>query len=204
MVLFYFGSFNPITSAHISLAKNAMNLTNADKVIFIPASSYYLKKHKDKSLKDNIRIELLNILKNNNNWMEVSDIEIKKDCLSYTYESLKELSNLGYSGRLLLGSDNLLALENKWKYVSEICKEFGIICMQRGHMNVEKIINESNYLSKLKNYIQIINYDNKYQKTSATNIRIALYKKQYDKIEELLPSEVLNYLKELNNEEIFL
>ena len=39
-----FGSFNPLTNAHISMLKSAVELLNADKGFFICTNGQYLKR----------------------------------------------------------------------------------------------------------------------------------------------------------------
>lgn len=195
MNLFFFGSFNPISIAHYNLAKFALKKTKSNKVIFVPCSNKYLLDNKNDIYSPSIRLELINLVKVNNPWMEVSDIEINANEEIRTYNSLLKLKELGYSGKLLLGADNLKLLETKWKYVENICKEFGIVCLERNNSNIKKYIKNDKYLNSLSKYIKVINGPKEMQKISSTQIRDYLKKKDFEKVKEYLPIEVYNYFR---------
>ena len=195
MDLFFFGSFNPISIAHLNLAKYALKKTKSSKVIFIPCSNKYLVDNKNEIFSPSVRLELLNLVKKNNPWMEISDIEINDIEKVRTYDSLLKLKELGYSGKLLLGADNLRQLETIWKYVDNICKEFGIVCLERNNSKIKKYIKNDKYLSNISKYIKVIKGPKSLQDISSTEIRKLINKKDYLKLKQFVPIEVYNYFR---------
>ena len=101
------GSFNPITKAHINLAKYVLNSTlNINEVWLLPCySSYY-----NKNLVDSIhRINMCNLATENepNYNIKISDFEIKNKIKGSTADVLKELyKNYDHNFKFIIGMDN--------------------------------------------------------------------------------------------------
>lgn len=195
MVLFFFGSFNPISIAHLKLAKYSLDLLKYEKVVFIPCPNQYIIDTNREVFQSKIRLELLNLVKENNPWMEISGIEINSNKSIRTYDSLLKLKQTGYNGKLLLGSDNVIQLEKVWKNVDKICKEFGIVCLERNNMDISEYIKKDKYLSTLSNYIEVIKGPKELQNVSSTEIRKLIKEKNYSKLKLLVPDEVYNYFR---------
>lgn len=185
-LLFYGGAFNPVTKAHIDLAYYALKKTNFDKVLFVPSKCKYIStiEGKDFVFEDAFRKSLLLKCAYHNDWMLVSDYELKLDKQPRTYQSLTHFKNQGHTLKLLIGSDWLLKLKSDWKHVDNIAKEFGFVCMARNKDNIKKIINDNDYLSSLKDYILTLQTPPDYQNISSSKIR-HLYKEIKEKTEEI-------------------
>ena len=82
------GTFNPIHLGHLILAEEAREKLKLDRIIFVPT---HLPPHKDNSdiafTQDRYRMIKLAIRPNK--YFSVSDIEIKRDGLSYTIDTIK-------------------------------------------------------------------------------------------------------------------
>lgn len=200
--LVFGGAFNPPTNAHIQLAEFAKNKTNSDVVIFVPSKMTYIKdeQKKDFAFSDKMRLEMLNEIAKNRDWMIVSDYEIKLDQQPRTYFTLKHLKEQGYSCKLLFGSDKLSELETGWKHVDAICKEFGIVCLERNHDNCNQIVLQSSFLSQYRSMIQIIETPNDFQMISSTLVRKYFMEQNYSEIESFVPTE-LNGLRNIERKE---
>ena len=86
------GTFNPIHRAHIRIAEFVVNKYNFDKFIFIPA---YNPPHKDSRNDYSFhRLEMVKRAVLNESKFEVSDIEYKRQGVSYTYLTICELYKL--------------------------------------------------------------------------------------------------------------
>lgn len=82
------GSFNPIHYGHLILAETARCNFNLDRIIFIPAGK---PPHKpDIPLaEDKQRLQMIKIAISGNPAFGVSDYEIRKRGMSYTYDTIK-------------------------------------------------------------------------------------------------------------------
>jgi nicotinate-nucleotide adenylyltransferase len=109
------GTFDPPHIGHLILAQAAYDNLNLQKVLFIPASRQPHKQHKLISSKE-IRRAMLQLALDGDIRFEVSDIELAKSGLSYTYETLGILKLLYPDDRLVLiiGGDNIADIET-WK-----------------------------------------------------------------------------------------
>ena len=113
-ILLFGGSFDPIHIGHIEAAKKAIEKLNIDKVIFIPTNQTPLKSNNlVASNKDRYNMILRSI--KDNKKLDVSDYEIKKYDVSYTYNTVKHFKQI-YKGDdlyFLIGTDRVKDLE-KW------------------------------------------------------------------------------------------
>ena len=116
------GTFDPIHLAHTNIAKEAKEKLDLDKVIFIPAGSQPLKLDK-KVTKASLRFNMVKKAIEGFKGFEVSDYEIKKQGLSYTFETLEHFHKEEEKLYFITGADCLLDLE-KWgnvKRIFELC-----------------------------------------------------------------------------------
>ena len=196
--LVYGGAFNPPTIAHIELADFARKAAGFDKVIFVPSKMRYITddQKKDFAFDDETRLAMLRECAKAHEWMEVSDYEIKAAEQPRTYTTMQYLKEQGYECRLLFGSDKLPELAGGWKFIDEICTQFGICCMVRNNEPVEKMIAEDPYLSTISQYIEIIHTPSDYQDVSSSKVR-ALYTQIRDlekQMNTMVPEEIRHYL----------
>ena len=199
------GAFNPPTIAHISLAHYAMKAAGAEKAIFIPSKMHYVldEQKKDFAFTDEERLEMLERIAFNREWMDVCPYEIQADHQPRTYETLSRIREDGYEVKLVFGSDKLKELQHGWKYVDKICKEFGIICFSRGDDKASNIIRDDPYLHSLSDFITCIKTPERFRNISSTKAR-GLYitlkdnpddKRAAQELRKILPEE-LDGLKE--------
>ena len=91
----YQGTFNPIHSAHIAVAKFVYDNFDFDKIIFIPA---FKPPHKTNFSYDgesaSHRLNMVNIAIESFPYFESSEIEYKRNEPSYTYYTIKELYDI--------------------------------------------------------------------------------------------------------------
>ena len=123
------GTFNPVHKGHEIAAVEFYNRFELNKLIIIPANTppHKFIGEKVSALQ---RFEMCEIgfekyRRDYNYNIEVSDIEIKKDGVSYTYDTVKTLREIYPGGEIyfLAGSDMFLYLEHWHKYreLLEIC-----------------------------------------------------------------------------------
>ena len=197
-VLAFFGAFNPPTVAHVELARFAMEQTGREGVVFVPSKSVYIRgeQGKDFAYGDRKRLEMLRRAAETRPWMAVSDIEVNAEAQPRTYETLCRLRDAGHRPALLLGSDKLGELETGWRYVEEIAREFGFVCMSRGTDECARMLREDAYLATLAPHIQIVETPAALREVSSTAVRQKLseIRALRREVAALVPEEVLPLL----------
>ena len=193
-VLAFFGAFNPPTRAHLELADFARRKTGAGGVIFVPSRTDYIRNDqgKDSAFSNEARLEMLNTLAESRPWMLVSGWELQQETQPRSYITLCHLREEGYAPSLLLGSDNLRQLSSGWKYVPEIAREFGIVCLARSVDSCESIIRESPLLTSLSDCITVLETPDEWKEISSSAVREALRRPQDpDTLARMIPGEII-------------
>ena len=109
------GSFDPIHTGHLLLADYAAEAGNLSRVVFIPAWVSPFKVGSGTSGASD-RYNMVKAAVAEDPRFEVSDIEIKREGVSYTIDTLRQLSSLwGPEKRicLIMGADAFLSIE-RW------------------------------------------------------------------------------------------
>lgn len=199
-VLAFFGAFNPPTRAHLELADFARRETGADGVIFVPSRTDYIRNNqgKDSAFSNEARLEMLNTLAEKRPWMLVSGWELQQETQPRSYVTLCRLREEGYAPSLLLGSDNLRQLSSGWKYVPEIAREFGIVCLARSVDSCESIIRESPLLTSLSDCITVLETPDEWKEVSSSAVREALRRPQDpDTLARMIPKEIIYLIRNI-------
>src|SRR3712207_4494508 len=92
------GTFDPIHLAHLKLAESAVEELGLDKLVFMPNSVSPFKLDNDISSAAH-RCNMVELAIQNNPKLAMTMYEIEKEGVSYTYETLVELSKL-YEAKL--------------------------------------------------------------------------------------------------------
>ena len=192
--LAFFGAFNPPTTAHLELARYALEQTGRESVVFVPSRSAYIREEqgKDYAYSDRARLAMLRAAREKRPWMAVTDYELTLDHQPRSYETLCRLKEEGYEAALLMGSDKLAELETGWKYVREIAEEFGIVCMERAEDDCGEIIRNSAFLTELMPYITVLKTPEETKNISSTQVRELITRGETP--EGLVPGEILELL----------
>lgn len=188
------GTFNPIHNGHLALGESAYRQLGLNKVIFISSGISYLKKDIIMPSKQH-RYEMTCLACSNYPYFISSDIEVKKEGNSYTFETLSELKEIYDDSEFyfICGADTLFSLET-WKNPDIIFTLATIVVAVRDELvteDLQKKINELN--SKYKASVIILSF-NKID-ISSTYIRKKI--SNNEDVSDLLPEEVYNYI--LNN-----
>lgn len=189
------GAFNPPTIAHIDLAKHVLDTLHYDFVIFVPSKSVYIQNEqkKDFVFSQEERFAMLQAIAKENPWMIVSDYELQASSQPRTYTTLCYLKTQGYDCKWLMGSDKLEELSSVWKYVDELMREFGIVCVERNGDDVQKMVDSNPFLSKYQSCIQIVKSIEKYQNVSSTLVRKCLQQGDQS-IAQWIPAQIRKML----------
>ena len=201
------GTFNPVHKGHEITAVEFYDKFDLDKLIIIPAN---MPPHKiiDEKVSALQRFEMCELCfekyrrENNYNYkIEVSDIEIKKDGVSYTYDTIKTLRKIYPDDIIyfLAGSDMFLYLENWYKYkkLLEMC--VFVIAFRNNNDNdfeQKKVLTLQNNLINQGYKIELLK--NSPFEISSTELREKLKSGGFDStdLKKYISPEVLNYIKE--------
>lgn len=164
-IAIYGGSFNPMHRGHEQIVEYILKNLDMDKIIIVPVG---IPSHRENNLEQSdTRLKICREIFKNNSKIEVSDIEIKSDGKSYTYDTLIKLIEVyGKNNEFfeLIGEDSLKNFKT-WKNYKELLKICKLIVFRRNDDENKEIDKEF-----LKNS-NIIILKNEYYNYSSTEIR---------------------------------
>ena len=164
-IAIYGGSFNPMHIGHEKIVDYVLKNLDMDKIIIIPVG---IPSHRENNLEQsNTRLKICREIFKNNKKVEVSDIEIKSERKSYTYDTLLKLIKIyGKDNEFfeIIGEDSLKNLKT-WKNYKELLNLCKFIVFRRKD---DKNIEIDNEFLNNKN---IIILENEYYNISSTEIR---------------------------------
>lgn len=118
----YGGAFNPVHKEHINIALAAKAALGLDRLIVIPT---YISPHKsgDMSAKGKDRLEMCRLAFAGYSGVEVSDYELKRGGISYSYVTCRHFKKLYPEDELyfIIGADSLQGFYS-WRNPEEILK----------------------------------------------------------------------------------
>jgi nicotinate-nucleotide adenylyltransferase len=122
----YFGSFNPVHTAHLIIANHFLNETEIEKIWFV-VSPHNPFKQTNNLLNEYHRLHLVRIATEDDNRIKASDIEFNLPKPSYTVTTLAYLSEKypEHEFSIIMGSDSFQNL-HKWKNYEVIVKNYPI------------------------------------------------------------------------------
>ena len=129
----YGGTFNPVHIGHIRAAKHAIEALKLDKLLLIPNRTTPCKQKTADMISSRHRLAMLHIAASGCEKMEVSDMELTREGISYTYLTLRQL-RLEYPDAqfvLLMGSDMFQSIHH-WKNADEILHHAQLAVFCRG------------------------------------------------------------------------
>lgn len=145
-IAIYGGAFNPVHIGHVEIVKNLNRNYNFDKILVIP-SKFSPHKSNEVLASDEHRMNMCKLAFDKINNCEVSDIEIRRNKISYTIDTLTELKTIYPFDDFyfICGSDMFLSLL-KWRKPEEIFRLTSILAFRRNNESVEAM---NNYKQKL-------------------------------------------------------
>ena len=123
------GTFDPPHIGHLLIAQTVFESENFERLIFVPANISPAKKNGDSSPPEE-RSKMLEIALINNPNFEISDLEINREGISYTVDTIREfVDKLKLDKKdlfFLMGSDTLKSFHT-WKDPEKILNLCNII-----------------------------------------------------------------------------
>ena len=132
------GSFNPIHTGHIALAKSLCEKACLDEVWFMVSPMNPFKKTATDLLDDQLRLEMVEKALEHEPQLKACDYEFRLPKASYTWHTLQCLSNEhpDTSFTLIIGADNWHVF-NQWAHYQEILQKYAIIIYPRQHTAID-------------------------------------------------------------------
>jgi nicotinate-nucleotide adenylyltransferase len=125
----YGGSFDPIHNGHLITAQAVKEMRELDRIIFVPS---YISPHKQDVETSDIehRVNMLQLAIKPIPYFEVSDVEINRKMVSYTVDTLRELSERYKHIELIIGYDNIFKFHT-WRQPDEIIRLAKLVVLRR-------------------------------------------------------------------------
>ena len=188
------GTFDPIHNGHLSIAYEALNYLELDEIIFMPSGNPPHKLNFDK-VDANIRYELIEMAIRSEEHFVVSDYEIERKEISYTYITVEhfkmlEPNTLWY---FITGVDCLMELDT-WKNTDKIFNCCTLAVFNRPGFNMNSILKEKDKNEKIYGK-EIIFIDLPLLDISSREIKKKI--KEGKRVDYLMPQGVANTIIEL-------
>ena len=189
----YGGTFNPPHTGHLQAAKKAVEVLELDLLLMIPDR---IAPHKDipaGSPTPEQRLEMLRIAVAGEEKIQPSDIELQREGVSYTYQTLEALKEQYPEDELILlmGTDMFLTLE-AWKEPERICELASLGVFYRGEKGEkETILAQKEALEAKGAKVSLV--ENEIINISSTQLRRLL---AFQAADAFLPAGVGDYIRE--------
>ena len=134
------GSFNPIHTGHIALAKSLCEKAGLDEVWFMVSPMNPFKQTATDLLEDNLRLELVKKALENEPQLKACGYEFQLPKPSYTWHTLQALSKdfPDITFTLLIGGDNWAAFD-KWYHHDDILAHYPIVVYPRQGSDIGEV-----------------------------------------------------------------
>lgn len=134
------GSFNPIHTGHIALAKSLCEKAGLDEVWFMVSPMNPFKQAATDLLDDNLRLELVEKALENEPQLRACDYEFHLPKPSYTWHTLQAITqdypDIAFT--LLIGGDNWAAFD-KWYHHDDILAHYPIVVYPRQDSDIGNV-----------------------------------------------------------------
>ena len=187
------GSFDPVHTGHVNLARDALVQAGLDKVYLIPARLQPFKQDRTPASGED-RMEMLRLALREDPDIEPCSYELVRDGVSYTYLTMRGMQEMFRDAKLyfIIGTDSILKIHT-WMNAEELLTGYGIIVGSRpGYLEQEM----SESIDRLQRQFgtEIIRIHNRQFDISATEIRDRL--SRGESAGELVPGPVTEYIRE--------
>lgn len=187
------GTFNPVHIGHIQAAKQALTALHLDRILLIPDRIAPHKELPPGAPTPQQRMEMLHIAAAGCPGLEVSDIELRREGVSYTYQTVEALKGEYPDAQLvlLMGSDMFLSFHT-WRNPEQILRNvsLGVFC-RVGKKEREAVEARKAEMEAAGAVVELVNND--VIAISSTQVRRLL---AFRCAGAFLPEGVLDYIRE--------
>ena len=189
----YGGTFNPPHIGHIRAALAAVQTLKLDKLLVIPDRIAPQKVMPEGSASPEQRLFMLRLALSGESAVGVSDLELRREGVSYTVDTLRQIRALYPEAELtlLMGTDMFLSFQN-WRCPEEILSMAGLGVFYRGDRG-EKAAIDARKAEMEASGAKITLVRNQVVDFSSTDLRRMLV---FDCAEPFLPEGVGAYIRQ--------
>lgn len=187
----YGGTFNPPHIGHIQGAIQAKSTLGLDRLLLIPTGIAPHKRLPADMASGEDRLSMLKLATAGIPGVEISDLELRREGLSYTYETVHQLHEANPKAQLylIMGTDMFLCFES-WKNCDYLLKHTTLAVMYRGEPGEQQTVEAQQEVLKGQG-AKVKLVKNEAIPTSSTELRRLLV---FRCAEELLPTGVEEYI----------
>lgn len=187
----YGGTFSPVHVGHVQGAKYALKALKLDRLLMIPTNTSPHKELPEGSPTPQQRLAMLQIALQGEEKIQVSDLELVRGGVSYTYMTLTQLRQQYPEDDffLIMGDDMFSSIES-WKEPQIIYKEATLAVLCRGG-NWNEVQEKAQQLKEQGVRVELL--ENPVTVISSTQLRRLLAFRCAD---DFLPEGVASYIRE--------
>lgn len=187
----YGGSFNPPHIGHVRMAQEAVRKLNLSKLLMIPNNIAHYKAGFCDEPTSQQRLEMLRIAMQAEPNVAVSDVEIQRDGISYSCDTVAQIRARYPKAQLffLLGSDAFLIF-HQWKNALSIMKDTTLCVFYRGGKGEEAAVQQQKESLEAQG-AKVCLLQNEVVDISSTQLRRMLV---FRCAEEFLPAGIEDYI----------
>lgn len=188
----YGGTFNPPHVGHVQAARQVVKTLCLDRVLMIPTGTTPHKQLPEDSPTPVQRLEMLRLAVEDLPGIEVSDLELKREGTSYTYQTVEQLKELYPDSELvfIMGTDMFLSFLD-WKNPDRITQNASLAVLNRGQTDEQQAIQQQKALMEHRG-IKVELANNDILSISSTDLRRLL---AFDCADPFLPGGVADYIR---------
>ena len=189
----YGGTFNPPHLGHIAAARCALNALGLDKLLVIPDRIAPHKQLPADSPTPEQRLEMVRLACGGEPKMEASDLELKRQGVSYTYQTVEQLKQRYPQARLylLMGTDMFTSF-HQWRNPERIWENATLAVFCRGEKGEkEAIARQKQFLEEQGATVETV--DNPVLTISSSDLRRMLVFRCAD---SFLPDGLGDYIRD--------
>ncbi|NQY73677.1 MAG: nicotinate (nicotinamide) nucleotide adenylyltransferase [Candidatus Margulisbacteria bacterium] len=188
------GSFDPVHIGHLTVAQDAFDQLDLDRLIFIPA---WISPHKQDRhpIDGKYRLEMLKLATKDDFRFDVSDIEITRGGVSYSFDTIQQVK-VEYPNSdvfFIIGLDTVVDL-HRWYRVDELFESCTVIPFGRGGESPEEVAERSELTLAWK--VQLLDRLIRIHEIEVSASEIRMRIAEGLSVQTLVPSEIEMYITE--------
>ena len=189
----YGGTFNPPHMGHVHVVRHAIGTLCLDKLLIIPSNIPPHKELSKDSPTPTQRLQMLQMTFAGEEKTEISDVELRRGGISYTYDTVAQIRDAYPQAELtlLVGTDMLLSFD-RWYRFKELLSEVTLAVCYRGDKEEKsRILKKKEELEQ--HGADIVLMENPVIPISSTQLRRMM---AFDCAGEYLPESIRRYILE--------
>lgn len=194
-VVLIFGTFNPVTNAHIGMGIAAKRALPEADIVYVPSSGRFLHSWKNldvqNTLSDEDRVMLLRSAAANYGF-GVETIEVDGTVDGRTYHTVQYFKNLGKKVIICMGMDKVPEF-HIWYKGEELLRENRLLICTRSNTHIDDVATE--LVRQYRDHFTEIEMGEDTQNVSATQIREAYLNGTLEQVRDRMPEVVYEYLR---------